>query len=96
MSDRQAYVEKFQAKLNQWDSEIENLKAKAAEATADAKIEFHEQIAALEAEQEKAQGKLDELRTAADKQWIDFKYDVEEAYNELNTSIERAMEKLAA
>jgi len=49
MSMKQAYVEKVQARLNEWDAEIEKLKARAEEAEADAKITYYQQIEALRA-----------------------------------------------
>ena len=38
MSMKQAYIDKIQARLNEWDAEIEKLTAQADEAGADARI----------------------------------------------------------
>jgi len=44
MSLKDAYVQKLQAKSDEWHAEIDKLKAKADSAKADAKIEYYKQI----------------------------------------------------
>jgi hypothetical protein len=45
---KEAYVEKLQAKLKEWQADIDKLKAKAAQSKADMKIQINEQIGNLE------------------------------------------------
>lgn len=96
MSMKQAYVEKVQARLNEWDAEIEKLKARAEGAEADAKIEYHEQIETLREEQREAQAKLDELRAAGDNAWEDMKAGVQQAWDSLEHAAEKARSRFAA
>ena len=49
MINRDEYVKKLQAKLGEWNAEIDTLVAKAGEVKADAKHEYAEQIEALRA-----------------------------------------------
>ncbi|MEZ5792833.1 MAG: hypothetical protein R3D34_19260 [Nitratireductor sp.] len=96
MTSKEAYVEKIQARLNQWDSEIENLKAKAAEAGADARIKYEKQVAELQEKQKDAQGKLDELRSSGGDAWQDLKVGVESAWTSLESATKKAISRFAA
>lgn len=96
MSMKQAYVKKVQARLNEWDVDIEKLKARAEEAEADAKITFHQQIGALREEQREAQAKLDELRASGDDAWEDMKAGVQNAWDSLEKAAKDAMSRFAA
>ncbi|MEL6744607.1 MAG: coiled coil domain-containing protein [Pseudomonadota bacterium] len=96
MSMKEAYVEKIQARLNQWDTEIENLKSKAAEASADAKIEYERQVDELQGMQKETQAKLDELRAAGDDAWTDLKAGVENAWDSLERASHKIVERFAA
>ena len=96
MSMKQAYVEKIQAGLNEWDTEIEKLKARTDEAGADAKIKYHEQTEKLREEQHDAQAKLDELRASSDDAWEDMKAGVESAWDSLEKAAKDATSRFAA
>ena len=50
MSRREQYIEKINARFDQWDAEIARLKAKADAAEADAKIEYQKQLQELRAQ----------------------------------------------
>lgn len=47
MSEKDAYVEKMKAKLDEWNAEIDKLQAKAKQAEADAEIQYNDEISAL-------------------------------------------------
>ena len=47
MSMKEAYEQKQQAQLNEWDAQIKKLKAKADMAEADAQFEYYKQIKEL-------------------------------------------------
>lgn len=96
MSMKQAYVEKIQARLNEWDAEIEKLKAHADEAGADAKIKYYEHIENLREEQRDAQAKLDELRASSDDAWEDMKAGVESAWNSLEKAAKDVTSRFTA
>lgn len=96
MTTKEAYVQKIQARLNAWDSEIEGLKAKAMEANADARIAIEEQIVAVERQQKEAQQKLDELRQANEDAWGDLKAGAESAWMSLGKAVENAAKRFQA
>jgi hypothetical protein len=60
MSIKEAYAKKVQTQLDEWNAEIDKLKAKAAnaEADADVQIEYHKKIEELHSLQKSATSKF--------------------------------------
>ena len=81
MSMKQAYVQKLQAQMNDWNAEISKLKAKAEGAEADAQLEYYKQIEELREQQQDAQAKLNELREAGEDAWEDLKAGIDNAWS---------------
>ena len=73
MTEREQYIEKAKAKLDEWNADIDKFKAKVTESDADAKIEFSEQLDEMRNQRDKAQAKLTELHDASDDAWHDMK-----------------------
>jgi hypothetical protein len=92
MSEKQAYRQKIDAKMEEWNAEIDRLEARADRAGADVQLEYYEQIKRLRALQEEARGKLKELEAAGDDAWEDFRDGVDVAAN----AVERAVDVAAA
>ena len=63
---RKAYEEKLDAQLKEWNAQTALLKAKAENAKADAKIDHYKTMETLQAKQDAARTKLQELRSAGD------------------------------
>jgi len=90
---RKAYEEKLDAQLKEWNAQIALLKAKAANAEADVKIDYYKAIEALEHKQDEARTKLHELKTAGDEAWEDLKTGTEKAWAEVKTAFHEATSK---
>lgn len=91
MSDkRKAYEEKLDAQLKEWNAQIALLKAKAENAKVDAKIDHYKTIETLQAKQDAARTKLQELRSAGDDAWEDLKSGAENVWTELKTAFQSA------
>jgi hypothetical protein len=90
MNSREAYQEKMDAQLRQWDAQIAKLRAKSDEAKAQAKIEYLEQMEQLRNKRESAGRKLDELKKASDSAWVDLKTGLEKAWKDLGSAIDSA------
>jgi predicted ATP-binding protein involved in virulence len=93
MNKKEAYQDKFDAQLREWSARIEELKAKADKATAEAKIEYYEQIEELRSKQATAQTKLQELSNSGEQAWEELKPGLENAWEDLKTSVEKAISK---
>ena len=61
MSDRDEYIKKIQSKLDEWDSDIDELKDKLAAASADAKIAIDDKLKQLSKQRDEISDKLEEL-----------------------------------
>lgn len=93
MNAREAYQQKMEAQLKQWDAEIAKLRARADEAKAQAKIEYYQQIGQLQKKQESARQKLDEMKRAGDSAWQDLKAGLELAWQDLGSAVESAVSR---
>lgn len=93
MSAKDAYVKKLQAQLDEWNAEIDLLKAKADNASADAQIEYAKEIDELRSMRDAANSKLSEIKNAADDAWEDLKEGTESAWNSLSQAVKSATSK---
>jgi uncharacterized coiled-coil DUF342 family protein len=90
MSTKDAYKQKLQAQLSEWNAEIEKLRAKADNAEADARIEYQKQIEELRSMHETASAKLAELKGASDDAWEDLKVGIDRASSSLSEALKAA------
>ncbi|EQB34400.1 hypothetical protein M947_10995 [Sulfurimonas hongkongensis] len=90
MSMKEAYEQKLQAQLDEWNAEIDKLKAKANGADADRKIEYEKKIDELQSMQETASKKLNELKDASDDAWKDLKAGIESAWDSMDSALKSA------
>lgn len=93
MTMREDYVRKMEAKLEQWNAEIDTLIVKAALAEAELKTEYNEQIEALRNKQIEARVKLEALRDASDEAWKDMRAGVEMAWDSVGEAINSALSR---
>lgn len=87
---KQAYEKKLQAQLDEWNAQIDVLKAKADSAEADVQLKYYKQIEELREQQAAAKVKLDELKNAGEDAWEDLKAGVESAWSSLSNSLKSA------
>lgn len=95
MSQKDAYIQKLQARLHEWDKEVDRLATKAIKAKADAKLEYYEQIEELRDKREVVIEKLEKLRQASDDAWKDLKAGIESAWNDLSETLKSATSRLS-
>jgi len=93
MDDKSAYRQKLEARLDQWRADIDKLQAKAVEASADARMEYEEQIEKLRGQQEEALQKLKELDDASGEAWKDLRGGIEKAWDNLGDAVKNATQR---
>ncbi len=93
MSNRDQYVEKMKAKIDQWNADIDRLEAKAKETAADVRIEHQNEIESIKAQRDQLVGKLEELENASEEAWEDIKTGAESAWVSLDSALKSAVEK---
>ena len=90
MSTKTEYIEKYQAEIERWNTEIDALEAKIIEA--DAKSAHEEQINALRQHRDEAKAKLAEIQAAHEDKWEELKDGLEHTW----VAIKDGFEKFAA
>lgn len=90
MSMKAAYEKKLRAHLDEWNAEINKLKAKAERAEADAQLQYNEEIAKLQSMRDGAAAKLSELEAAGDDAWEDLKAGIENAWDSMAVAVKSA------
>jgi hypothetical protein len=88
MDTRKAYQEKIEAQLKEWSAKAMEWQAKAEMAKADAKIEMQKHLQTLQAKQEAAQKKLNELKEAGADAWEQAKPDLTKAMEHVQSAWE--------
>jgi multidrug resistance efflux pump len=90
MSTKEEFVRTMHAKLDQWNAEIDALSARAEQAEADARAEYHKQLEILRSKRDQARGKLGEVESASEGAWQDLKAGVELAWESVSEAVRSA------
>ena len=88
---RDAYVRKIQAKLDEWNAEIDKLEAKIDQADAEGRIELQRQVDSLRAKRTAMKGKVAEMKEAGGEAWKDLKVGVEVASKAMGEAVRAAV-----
>ncbi|MCG6879073.1 MAG: hypothetical protein LJE96_08020 [Deltaproteobacteria bacterium] len=90
MSSKDAYVQKLHAKLDEWNAQIDKMKAKADQAEADSRIEYNKRIGELREKRSETKEKLEALREAGEGAWEDLKSGVQLAVESMEQALNSA------
>lgn len=93
MGLKEAYQEKIEAQIREWTAKLQEFKAKADKASADAKIHMYKHIDNLRAQKEAAQQKLNEIKAASGDSWEVLKAGSERALEEMKKTWEEMKSK---
>jgi chromosome segregation ATPase len=69
MTDRDEHLDKFKAKLDEWNAEIDKLESNARKAQAGAKAQYDKQLALLREMRDDAQKNFSEMQNATTEAW---------------------------
>ncbi len=94
MNTKDAYKQKIEAELELLRANLDVLKAKAKNLSADANLIYIKEINNMEDEYNIVKSKLHELGKASENTWEDFKAQTESAWNSLSTNVKNAAAKL--
>ena len=94
MNSRKAYEDKLKAQAQEWTAKIDQLKAKASQADADARLEIQERIKDLEDARNDAEGRLEELASAGEDRWQDLKKTADDAVAGVERKLSEALDKV--
>ena len=90
MSDKELYQQKLEALLEEWQAELDKLKATAAAGSADTQLEMNQQIEKFETKINAGKTKLTELSTASEEVWESIKTGLEAAWDSSRLAFDNA------
>jgi len=93
MSERDLYEKKLKAKIDEWKADAAKMRAKAEGASADAQLEWKREVDEIEAEIERAEHRLSELRDAGGDAWASLKQGADDAWASISKGFEKAAER---
>ena len=79
MTTKEAYLKKAHAKLDEWNADLDKMKAKLSAADAEVKIKLNDTVKKLEAQRDEMKQKLAELESASEDAWEDIRDGMEAA-----------------
>jgi uncharacterized coiled-coil DUF342 family protein len=94
MNNKDAYVQKLHAKIDEWNADIDKLRAKADQVEANSKIEYQKQVKALKSKRDEIKTKISELSDSGEEAWEDLKAGVDLARQAMNEAIKSAISRL--
>jgi hypothetical protein len=93
MNNRDEYIRKTKAKLDEWDAEIDKLAARAEAAQADARIKYHEHLETLRKQRDENMERLRELQTASEGAWESVRKGMEDSWERMNKAFKDATDR---
>jgi predicted nucleic acid-binding Zn-ribbon protein len=93
MNKKDAYIEKAQAKIEEYACKLDELKARAKGEVAGLKIDTQEQVYKIEVKLDAAKVRLAELTDSAEDKWEDLSTRFEVLADDLGTSFRKFFEK---
>jgi hypothetical protein len=80
MSKKDEYFTMMESQIKKWDAEVDKLRAKSDQASAEARAKFDEQLKAMRASRDAANKKLQEMRAASESAWQNMQAGVDAAW----------------
>lgn len=93
MQTKEEYHDRLEEQLKEWSFRIDLLKSEAEKQEGKATSEFRLHVEELGEKKNALRHKIDELKKASGKAWVELKASVEKAAEEFKTSLERTILK---
>ena len=90
MSNRDEYVAKLKAQLDQWNAEIAKWEAKARAAQAEMRLDAEKQLDAYRRQRDEAVEHMRKMQAASGEAWRDLMHGAEDAWAKVREAFERA------
>lgn len=90
MTNRDDYVKKMHAKLDQWNADIDRLEAKMKAASADVQVVYQRKLDQLRAQRDEAASRLQRLRESSGAAWEELRAGMELAWEALSEALQSA------
>ena len=90
MKNKEAYIQKLHAKIDEWNADIDKLTAKASQVEAESRIEYQKQIEALKEKRDDIEKKAAEISCSGEAALGDLQAGIELAWEAMNEAIKSA------
>ena len=89
VSAKEAFQNRLEAQLKEWDTLLDELKAKASDAGSELRLDYEKQLDVLGAKRAALQTKALELRKRTEDVWEDLKSGTEKAWDDMRDALNR-------
>ena len=86
MTTRDEYVASMKNQLDEWNNEIDTMEARAGAVQADLRMDFNKELAALRAQRDNGENKLEELKSSSEGAWDRVKLEAENLWDAFKAS----------
>jgi len=90
MVNRDEYIEKLKAQLDQWNAETAKWEAQTKAAQAGMRAEFEKQLAAFRQRRDQAIEQLRKVQSASGDAWMELARGADEAWAKMSEAFEKA------
>lgn len=90
MTQRDEYVEKLKAQLDQWNTEVTKWEAKAKETQSGMRGEYDKQLESFRHQRDQAQVHLKQVQAASGEAWVDLMRGADDAWARMRVAFEQA------
>ena len=90
MSKKDEYFAMMESQIKKWDAEVDKLRAKSGQMSAEARVKYEEQLKAMRANRDAAHKKLQEMRTATEAAWQHTQSGMDAAWASMKNALEKA------
>lgn len=94
MQTKDEYVAKLKAQLDEWESDLTQLRDKASDASDDVKEKVDHQIAELKLKWDELAVRRDRIADAADEKWESLKDEAEEKWAEVKVGVTDSIDRI--
>ena len=95
MADKDTYEKKLKAQLDEWQANIDKMRAQAEQASADAQIKYQDQINELRSQRDEMEEKLKELQNSQAAAWNDVKAGADKAWDQMTKAMQDAWKRFS-
>jgi len=90
MSKKDEYFTMMESQIKKWDAEVDKLRARSAQVSADARAAYDEQLKAMRANRDAAFKKLQEMRTASESAWQNMQAGMDSTWASMKSALDKA------
>jgi len=90
MSKKDEYFAMMESQIRKWDAEVDSLRAKGVQMSAEARTKCDEQLKAMRANRDAAHKKLQEIRTASESAWQNMQAGMDAAWGSMKSALDKA------